>query len=61
MSAAFDSHLGVVEPTELVPRRKFGGLGEANARALAREIADANERLPQLKHDYLTRHPERAL
>lgn len=60
MSAMSDS-LTVVEPIDLVPRRRFSRLTEPDALALAREVEHANERLPALKHDYLTRHPERAL
>lgn len=57
MTALRDS-LTIVEPVDLVPRRRFSRLTEPDALALAREVHEANVNQPRLKAACVARHPE---
>jgi hypothetical protein len=57
MTALRDS-LTVVDPIDLVPRRRFSRLSEADALALAREVHEANVNQPRLRAECLARNPQ---
>lgn len=57
MTAMSDS-LTVVDPIDLVPRRRFSRLSAADDRALRHEIREAETNLTRLRAETMQRHPE---